>query len=135
MDLAYLGKHGEDESPDIHFTKHYGSSDIHMEVAPYSLSRVWVLLINNAIEATLEMRGLRCNQYKPSITIRIVDKGPVVSIQIRDNGVGISEEDLPHIFNPFFTTKPPGAGNMGLGLWICYDIIARDHQGEINVVS
>lgn len=53
---------------------------------------------------------------------------------IEDNGVGIAEENLNKIFNPFFTTKSVGKGT-GLGLSISYDIIVNKHSGELVVKS
>jgi signal transduction histidine kinase len=52
---------------------------------------------------------------------------------IRDNGVGIAEENLNRIFDPFFTTKDIGMGT-GLGLSISYGIIKK-HNGEIQINS
>jgi len=56
-----------------------------------------------------------------------------VRIEIQDTGVGISPADLPHIFEPFYTTKKDGKG-IGLGLSVCYGIITS-HQGKIDVKS
>ncbi|WP_411680675.1 sensor histidine kinase [Clostridium thailandense] len=53
---------------------------------------------------------------------------------IEDNGMGISEENLSNVFNPFFTTKPLGVGT-GLGLSISYDIIKNKHKGDIKIES
>lgn len=50
-----------------------------------------------------------------------------------DTGYGISEEDLKNIFNPFFTTKPPGEGT-GLGLFIAYTEMEK-FGGKIEVSS
>jgi signal transduction histidine kinase len=55
-----------------------------------------------------------------------------VEIRIRDNGNGIPAAIREKIFNPFFTTKPAGAGT-GLGLSLSYDIITQEHKGEIRV--
>jgi signal transduction histidine kinase len=55
-----------------------------------------------------------------------------VHIQIGDNGKGIPEEHLPHIFEPFFSTKE-GKGT-GLGLWVSYGIV-QNHGGSIKVRS
>ncbi|MDD3845466.1 MAG: response regulator [Syntrophorhabdaceae bacterium] len=57
--------------------------------------------------------------------------GRYVRINITDNGMGIPEEHLDCIFDPYFTTKQKGSG---LGLAICYSII-RNHQGSISVES
>jgi two-component system, NtrC family, sensor kinase len=56
-----------------------------------------------------------------------------VVIEVIDQGSGIRRADLQKIFEPFYTTKPPGRGT-GLGLSICYAII-REHGGRIEVES
>lgn len=56
-----------------------------------------------------------------------------VEIKIKDTGIGIPTEDLPHIFDPFFSTKEVGLGT-GLGLSVVYGIIDR-HGGTITVES
>jgi len=52
---------------------------------------------------------------------------------IADTGPGIAPEHLPHIFNPFYTTKPRGVGT-GLGLSISFGIV-REHGGMLQVTS
>ena len=56
-----------------------------------------------------------------------------IEIKISDTGIGIPEDVLPHIFEPFYTTKKEGTG-VGLGLSVVYGIIQR-HQGTIHVES
>jgi two-component system NtrC family sensor kinase len=56
-----------------------------------------------------------------------------IRIEIQDTGSGISRQDLPHIFEPFYTTKKEGKG-VGLGLSVSYGIIER-HEGKIDVRS
>jgi signal transduction histidine kinase len=56
-----------------------------------------------------------------------------VIVSIEDTGHGIPREDLSKIFEPFYSTKPPGRGT-GLGLSICYGIVA-EHHGRITVES
>ena len=53
-------------------------------------------------------------------------------ISVRDNGCGISPENLEKVFSPFFTTKPVGKGT-GLGLSVCYGII--ENMGGVMGVS
>ncbi|HEX9437893.1 MAG TPA: ATP-binding protein [Candidatus Limnocylindria bacterium] len=55
-----------------------------------------------------------------------------VQLQVRDNGAGIAEEDLPHIFEPFFSTK--GKRSSGLGLWVSSGIV-QAHGGALQVRS
>jgi two-component system NtrC family sensor kinase len=56
-----------------------------------------------------------------------------ICIEISDNGVGINTEDLPHIFEPFFSTKE-GASGIGLGLAIVHGIV-QNHKGKADVRS
>ena len=57
-----------------------------------------------------------------------------VEICIRDNGSGIPPEVKDRMFNPFFTTKPPGEGT-GLGLSMTHDIVVKQHGGTIDVAT
>ena len=54
-------------------------------------------------------------------------------LTVRDNGYGISKENLEHIFEPFFTTKEAGKGT-GLGMAIVAQVV-EDHHGTITVES
>ncbi len=60
-----------------------------------------------------------------------LEPGPYVQITVKDHGIGIPEDHLSKIFDPYFTTKQKGSG---LGLAICYSII-RQHGGYIGVTS
>jgi len=69
-------------------------------------------------------------------SIEIETYGPdakSVEIKIRDTGVGMSDENKKHIFDPFYTTKPQGEGT-GLGLSVCCEIL-RVLDGELRVES
>ena len=64
-----------------------------------------------------------------------LQEGRYVKISIRDQGAGISEEDLPRIFDPYFSTKNRGAQKgMGLGLSSAYSIVSQ-HKGHISADS
>ena len=67
------------------------------------------------------------------ITIKTEKINNTLNIVIRDNGSGISKENLRKITDPFFTTKEPGKGT-GLGLSITYAII-QEHKGELEFES
>ena len=63
-----------------------------------------------------------------------VVKGEYVVLQVKDNGVGISPGDLPHIFEPFYTRKVMGRSGTGLGMAVVWGTV-QDHQGYIDVQS
>jgi len=58
---------------------------------------------------------------------------PFIEIIVEDKGPGIPADVLPHVFDPFYTTREPGKG-MGLGLYIVQEII-REHNGCIAVFA
>jgi signal transduction histidine kinase len=89
------------------------------------LNQVWTNLIDNAIGAmdgkgTLE---LKAHQHDDWVVVEVVDSGP-----------GIPSEAQEKIFDPFYTTKPPGQGT-GLGLNISHGIVVEKHKGRISVES
>jgi signal transduction histidine kinase len=83
-------------------------------------------LIFNAIESMPEGGKL-------TISGGLDDGEDMVWLAVTDNGHGIKPEDLPHIFEPFYSTKVDGKG-VGLGLSMTYGII-REHNGVIEVDS
>ncbi len=135
VELACMGKRGPDGSLGITLNKKYDPDTGFLQVAPKSLSRVWIHLINNAIEALQEKAFSAGSSYHGEIQVHTRNRGDRVEVLIRDNGVGIKKEEMENIFHPFFTTKPPGTGHIGLGLARCYDILTREHGGRIEIES
>jgi len=66
---------------------------------------------------------------KNEITIDTHFENQVIIVNVADNGPGIPEQDLSHIFDPFYTQKKQAG--VGIGLSICYGII-EDHHGTIE---
>jgi signal transduction histidine kinase/CheY-like chemotaxis protein len=96
------------------------------------LQQVILNLIVNAEQAILQGRG---EESRPG-RIRLLTRrlaGDRISMEISDDGPGISPEIVARIFDPFFTTKPAGVGT-GLGLSIVYGIV-QEHGGEVSVES
>ncbi|WP_161598318.1 sensor histidine kinase [Pseudodesulfovibrio senegalensis] len=93
------------------------------------LQQVVLNLMNNAIQAIEERHDNEGGQLK--VAAHTLEDGRV-RILVQDNGNGIRPENIEKIFNPFFTTKPPGKGT-GLGLSICHAII--DAMGGVMEVS
>jgi signal transduction histidine kinase len=93
-------------------------------------------LVTNAREAMGEGGRVRiCTRRLVAIS-GMVSPDPGlewVEMAIEDDGCGISSEDLPRVFDPFFSTKASSRG-MGLGLKICRDIV-EEHGGRLFVES
>jgi two-component system nitrogen regulation sensor histidine kinase GlnL len=98
------------------------------------LTQVFLNLVKNAFQA-MERGGTLTVTTRLETDFHIREQGTarnrLIWVDIADEGNGIKEEDLPHIFSPFFTTKPNGSG---LGLATSYGII-KEHGGLIRVES
>jgi two-component system, NtrC family, sensor kinase len=91
------------------------------------LIQVLMALMLNALDA-MERGGTLTVRTAPSR-----GRAGEAVVEVADTGVGIARADQDKIFEPFYTTKPPGRGT-GLGLSICYGIV-QDHGGRIEVES
>jgi signal transduction histidine kinase len=100
---------------------------------PHQLRQLFSNLLANAFEA-LGGEGhvdIRSTLVPDDELNGPEDPAPQVSIEVRDNGPGMSADDLERIFSPFFTTKPQGTG---LGLAIVRKVVDA-HDGRIDAVS
>ncbi|MGH7713393.1 MAG: two-component system sensor histidine kinase NtrB, partial [Gemmatimonadaceae bacterium] len=101
------------------------------------LEQVVLNLVVNARQALEKMVDQRARAHEarmaPTIRVRTTAQADVVSIEVIDDGPGISAADLPRIFDPFFTTKDEGEGS-GLGLAVVHGIVTQ-HGGAIDVAS
>lgn len=89
------------------------------------LQQVIVNLLINSIQAISQGHSVR---RVIRLSVSATSGRDVVTIVLHDSGPGISEEDLSHIFESFFTTKADG---MGIGLALCHSI-AIEHGGQIQ---
>jgi two-component system sensor histidine kinase DctS len=86
-------------------------------------------LLANSVQA---MRG-RPAPRRVTICTAALSGKPGVALEVSDTGPGVSVEISPNLFEPFFSTKPPGVGT-GLGLFVCQEI-ARDQGGSIGLLE
>jgi len=115
----------------ISFGQEFKAVDDQVEVVPLEIEQVLLNLVNNAIDSMKESDPKKNPIH--ALWIRTYNIPGMVTIEIQDNGSGISAENLKQIFKPFFTTKMLGEGH-GLGLSICQQIV-RSYGGEIVVES
>lgn len=94
--------------------KNYGQTDS-VQANATELQQVFLNLIVNAVQA-MNGNGI--------LTLGVRQEGADVIATVQDNGEGIKKQNIESVFNPFFTTKEPGAGT-GLGLSIAYHIVSK----------
>jgi signal transduction histidine kinase len=109
----------------VRLTRHYAPDLPLIMGKAGSLNQVWTNLIDNALDAMPDQGG--------ELVISAERRQQGLRIGIQDNGSGITPEVLAHIFEPFYTTKPPGQGS-GQGLDIASRII-REHGGRLEATS
>lgn len=110
--------------------KEYAEDMPAMVCSPSELEQVFLNLLKNAAAAVRENESER----PPAITLRAyTDKDHIIA-EVEDSGPGIDKKHISRVFDPFFTTRPPGQGT-GLGLAVSYFIISRNHGGHISVKS
>ena len=112
-----------------------GSFISHIRVDSDQLREVFLNIFTNAADAmpsggtiTIEIDPVERPSPGDPLNVR-----PMIRIRVRDDGVGIAQENLSRVFDPFFTTKPVGKGT-GLGLSVAYGIV-REHGGWLEVES
>ncbi|AUT01473.1 serine/threonine-protein kinase PknK [Nostoc sp. CENA543] len=110
----------------------YDSTLPEMAVVSQDLNRALINIVDNACYAAYKKKQNSDNNFIPKIIVKTKNLGESFMIIIRDNGQGIAPDIIDKIFNPFFTTKPPGEGT-GLGLSLIQDIIIAQHQGDIKI--
>ncbi|MBY0315753.1 MAG: HAMP domain-containing protein [Bdellovibrionales bacterium] len=110
----------------VQLNKSYADFVPLMEGNPNQISQVFMNILSNAYQAVGD-------NGKVQIVVSYIDEKDQIIVKIKDNGSGITPENLGKIFDPFFTTKDVGQGT-GLGLSISYGII-KSHGGDILVNS
>jgi len=133
LNLAYHGARAAKQGFNITLEQSLDPAAGKVDVFPQEITRVLLNLISNGFYAATKRKAeANSGDYEPTLTAVTKDLGDSVEIRIRDNGTGIPAEVRDKLFNPFFTTKPPGEGT-GLGLSLSYDIIVKQHGGSIEV--
>ncbi|MBW8331785.1 MAG: hypothetical protein K0M40_07185 [Prolixibacteraceae bacterium] len=134
--LAYHGLRAKDKAFNATLKTDFDESIGNINIIPQDIGRVILNLINNALYAIAPPPSTgriknHSHASNPTVWVSTKKSGDEVHISVRDNGTGIPVKVLDKIFQPFFTTKPPGEGT-GLGLSMSYDIV-KAHGGELKV--
>ena len=115
----------------IGIVKEYASDLTSIECTETEMEQVVLNLLRNAAQA---MSLVEPPQGDPTIVIRLLNSPFGVRCEVEDNGPGMPAEIRRRVFEPFYTTKPPGIGT-GLGLSVSYFIVTRGHGGKMWVES
>ena len=118
----------EIENNNINMEIKFDRDNLIMRIDERYIKQSLINIIQNAIDSILEKSE---KNYKKEIQIKLKTVDNFALITIKDNGIGIKEETLPKIFEPYFTTKRHGTG---LGLTNVARIIEA-HNGNINIES
>lgn len=133
--LAYHGLRAKDKSFNAEIKTSFDKNIGIINIMPQDVGRVLLNLFNNAFYAVNEKKKLLAEGYQPTIKITTTKlNGNNIEVRVEDNGKGIPQHIISKIFQPFYTTKPTGQGT-GLGLSLSYDIITKEHGGNIKVES
>ncbi len=114
------------EDPSLSIRTEGWEEPIEVTGDPLQLQQLFVNLISNALDV---MEAVPHQE----LIIRAAQDEHQVQVEFLDTGPGIDPEDLPHLFEPFFTRKQDGQG-LGLGLSIAYGI-AQAHRGHIRAAN
>jgi len=115
----------------IRIVKEYPPDLTRVECTETELEQVFLNLLRNAAQA---MSMDESASVDPRIVIRLSNAASGVRCEFEDNGPGMSAEVRRRVFEPFYTTKPPGIGT-GLGLSVSYFIVTSGHGGKMWVES
>ena len=109
----------------VNFLSDFSAKPDLIYCSPNQIKQACIGILVNASEAVSENGEVLIRTLNPD--------NEHIRIEITDNGIGINEEDIAHIFEPFFSTKENASG-IGLGLAIVHGIV-QNHKGKTEVKS
>ena len=116
----------------------YKTEDKIYGIRPQIIESVYNVL-DNAYEAAIDrmddLTGEEKQNYKPLIKIELKHTDEKAIFSIKDNGIGIKDENKIKIFAPFFTTKSSYKSGTGIGLYIVKRMIEENHNGRMSFES
>jgi two-component system NtrC family sensor kinase len=132
--LSYHGLRAKDKEFNAELITQFDPKADKIMAAGQEMGRVLLNLFNNAFYSVSEKKKRKIGpaDYMPLVQVSTKRLSDQIEIRVRDNGLGIPQEVLDKIYQPFFTTKPTGEGT-GLGLSLSYDIITKGHNGTLTV--
>lgn len=124
-------------SPDVICRQHLQATPADIFCSSVHVKKCIMNLITNAAEAIAGHGTVTVsthNQYVENDKSSAMEAGEYIILSVKDSGPGIAEQDLEHIFEPFYTKKLTGRSGTGLGLAVVWNTM-KDHNGKVVVQS
>lgn len=127
----------QEQHPNVILNTDLTGKSLNINCSPIHIKKTIMNILNNAYEA-INSNGVitisTSKKYidKPLKNYNYINNGYYAVLTVKDNGIGILEEDIDRIFEPFYTKKFLGRSGTGLGLSIVWNTV-KDHNGYINV--
>lgn len=129
----------EQRHPGVRLLCRFDDAALHVRGSRQHLAKVFDNLLNNALptmasggEITVAYDGTKLDA--PYHGFELIPPGEYATLAVHDQGSGIAAEDLPHIFEPFYTKRKMGRSGTGLGMAIVWSTV-KDHHGYIDATS
>ncbi|MDJ0837473.1 MAG: two-component regulator propeller domain-containing protein [Acidobacteriota bacterium] len=135
VDIAVGAFIEEQDCCSIDLLKHFDERIGALHVSPQNLGRAIINLVRNGLESAYIDCMHKGLDFRPQIKVETYRRPEHYCIRVSDNGPGIAGDIADHIFTPFFTTRPAGSGNVGLGLTVAYDVVVKEHGGTLRVLE
>ncbi|WP_457574324.1 response regulator [Desulfolithobacter sp.] len=127
--------------PDITIETELEQNLCNTRCSPVHISKSIMNLVTNAVEAqddngkgTVRIRTCNMQVTKPIRGYETIEPGRYVVVTVEDNGPGIKNDDIEHIFQPFYSKKVMGRSGTGLGLAVVWNTV-HDHGGYVDLIS
>ena len=127
------------DHPEVKVSHQLDANLLNILGSPVHLSKTVMNLVSNAAEAmpdggNIFIRSENRHEDKQLNAFDDIGKGDYVTLTVKDNGIGISPEDIERIFEPFYTKKSMGRSGTGLGMAVVWGTV-KDHRGYIDIKS
>lgn len=130
--LEYIGNISQSLDPELKNGQHQvsvtGDKNLIVEICPGTLTQIITNLVMNSI-----IHGFT-DKTQGKLVIDVVRDEDEVKLSYSDNGCGMSTENMPMIFEPFYTTRR-GSGGSGLGMNIVYNLVTNTLNGDVECIS
>ena len=125
--------------PNVIFQDRLNARQAYIYCSPVHIKKCLMNLLTNAAEAISDNGTIHISTSNQYLDTQIAAEhnlktGDYIVLNVTDTGTGISENELEHIFEPFYTRKKMGKSGTGLGLTVVWNTV-QEHEGSISVES